>query len=165
MTLPTAHAVHVECYTPCAGERMIAICCTVLRLRIVLSHLKALVRRCKGSKSLRQLSQEMWEWELAALQARPTGAVFRMPKKASRQTVARYDILAVWLPQYQTVTLLRYLNKYGIRSLRTIKVPFLSKKHQVARVAFARANMHRDWTEVCAVPQTTAFHAQARQDQ
>ena len=36
-----------------------------------MKHLKVLVRKCKGGKSLWQLSQEMWEWEVKACQSRP----------------------------------------------------------------------------------------------
>ena len=54
------------------------------------SHLKAICRRCKGDKTLKQMSEEMWKWEVQSELDRPPGAVFRMPKKISRQTIARF---------------------------------------------------------------------------
>ena len=106
-----------------------------------------MVRKCKGGKSLRQLSQEMWEWEVKAYQSRPPGAVFRVPRRMSTQTIAQRDLLPHNL--VLRVLLTRYLNRFGLKSLKTVKVPFLSQKHTQARLKFAKDNMALDWMKVC----------------
>ena len=46
------------------------------------------------------------------------------------------------------ITLLRELKKMGLNNHRAAKVPWLSPASMKKRVAFAKANMNTDWTQV-----------------
>lgn len=116
-------------------------------------HLIAICRKAKGQKTLKAMAKEMYEWELAAHHARPQGAVYRAPKLMSPQTVMRYGVSLSVLVIMGAPH--RYLHKNGLRSIKTVKVPFLGPHHKHARLQFAKKNMALDWSKVSFFPAAT----------
>ena len=96
----------------------------------------------------RQLANEVHEKTVAALLARPAGAVVRMPPKPSPKQVCRY-----W-PCFRermpiSILGLRFLKAAGLTCHRAPRVPLLSKKHMAARLTFAKKMMRFDWSKAC----------------
>lgn len=89
----------------------------------------------------------MYDWEMKSIRARPPGARVKLPILRSKTTIRRSEIfnglggIYVFFP--------RYLAKYGLKSLRTVKVPLLLPRHKKARLDFARQRMTDDWSKVC----------------
>ena len=62
----------------------------VLWVHLSRRHLAKVSQQGDGDASLTELAQEMRDWEIEANLARPAGAVFRVPKKMGKQSIANY---------------------------------------------------------------------------